>query len=251
MRSSTFGIGSSNVYDTYLTPLEYKGVELRYTHESMRMTKIMKGNVSGQSLFNAHFSMNENKAETADMYYGMLSYSYALHYQFKLSEHFKLLAGPYIDINAGFLYNTRNSNNPAQAKVYSSIGASGMAIYKFKIRNYPMTVRYQADAAIMGMAFSPQYGQSYYEIFSLGHYDHNAVFTSLHNSPSLRQMVTIDFPLGNVILRAGFTSDVRQFKMNELRSHAYSNNFMIGFVRNLYRIKGKNKISMPQKYTPF
>ena len=251
MRSSTFGIGKNNVYDTYLSPLEYRGIELRYTNESMRMTKMMNGNVSSQFLFNVNLTFNENDSETADMYYGMASLSYALHYQFHVAKGLKILAGPFIDLNAGFLYNTRNSNNPAQAKAYSSIGASGMAIYKFKIARYPMTARYQMDIPLIGAAFSPQFGQSYYEIFSLGHYDHNVLFTSLHNAPSIRQMLTLDFPVGKTILRAGYTCDIRQFKLNGLRSHAYSNIFMIGFVRNLYRLKGKYKASMPEKVTPF
>ena len=251
MRSTTFGVGASNIYDTYLTPVEYKGIEFRITSESMRMTRMLRGNVSGQSLLNVNFSLTENDSETGNMYYGMANWSYALHYQFKLSKNLKILTGPFLDLNAGFIYNVRNSNNPAQAKAYGGLGASGMAIYNFKIARYPMKLRYQVDIPLAGLAFSPQYGQSYYEIFELGHRDHNVVFTSIHNAPSLRQMLTLDFPVGNVILRAGYLCDIRQFKVNHLRSHAYSNNFMIGFVRNIYRIKGKKRISMPNHVTPF
>ena len=84
-----------------------------------------------------------------------------------------------IDLNGGFIYNLRNSNNPAQAKAYGSIDASAMAIYKFKIGNYPLVLRYQANLPLMGLMFSPEYGQSYYEIFSLGHGGKNILFTSM------------------------------------------------------------------------
>lgn len=77
------------------------------------------------------------------------------------------------------------------------------------------------------------------------------VFTSLHNNPSLRQMVTLDFPIRNVTMRVGYVCDIQQSKVNNLKSHAYSHNFMIGFVRNLYLLRGKNRISMPLKVTPF
>ena len=251
MRSTTFGVGSSNIYDSYLSPLEYKGLELRISSERMHMTHLLKDNVSRQSFFNINFSRTENVSGSGIMYYGMFSWSYALHYQFHVAKGLKLLAGPFIDLNAGFIFNRRNSNNPAQGKAYGSIGASGMAIYKFHIKRYPMVARYQLDLPLVGLAFSPEYGQSYYEIFNVGHSNSVVHFTSLHNSPSMRHTLTFDFPIRKAVLRIGYMADIRQFKLSGLRSHAYSNNFMIGYVRNIYRLKGKNKVSMPEKYTPF
>lgn len=114
-----------------------------------------------------------------------------------------------------------------------------------------MVVRYQANLPFMGVMFSPEYGQSYYEIFSLGHGGRNVLFTSFHNAPSLRQMLTLDFPVGKTIMRAGYLCDIQQAKVNNLKSHFYSHNFMIGFVRNFHMIRGKNRISLPSKVTPF
>lgn len=251
MRSTLFGAGHSNVFETYLSPLEYTGPEVRFVHESMRMTRIMGGKVSGQSLFQISASSNENLSKTAEMYAGLVNWSYALHYQFRLNDRLKILFGPMLDLNGGVVYNRRNSNNPAQAKAYGGLGASGMVVYKFRIARYPLTVRYQANLPLAGVMFSPEYGESYYEIFSLGNGGKNVLFTSLHNNPSLRQMLTLDFPVGNTILRAGYVCDIQQAKVNNLKSHAYSHDFMIGFVRNVYLLKGKNRISMPLKTTPF
>jgi hypothetical protein len=251
MRSTLFGAGYNNVLDTYLTPLEYTGPEIRIMHERMRMTRLMKGNVSTQSIFQVQASYTENISQTAQMYYGLINWSYALHYQFRISDQFKILAGPMIDLNGGVIYNERNSNNPAQAKAYGSIAASGMAIYKFHIRQYPFVLRYQANLPLMGVMFSPEYGESYYEIFSLNNGGKNVLFTSLHNAPSLRQLITLDFPIRKTIMRVGYLCDIQQSKVNNLKTHSYSHDFMIGFVRNLYLLKGKNKISMPEKVTPF
>lgn len=251
MRSTLFGVGHNNLFETYLTPLEYTGIEARFLHERMRMTRIMGGKVSTQSIIQVHASMTENPAGNANMYAGLVSWSYALHYQFRLNRHVKILAGPILDLNGGVVYNRRNSNNPAQAKAYGSVGASGMAVYKFRLGKCPLTLRYQADLPLLGAMFSPEFGESYYEIFSLGHGGRNVVFTSLHNSPSLRQMLTLDFPAGSTVIRAGYVCDIRQAKVNNLKSHSYSHCFMIGFVRNMYMLRGKNKISMPEKSTPF
>lgn len=252
MRSTLFGVGHSNIFETYLSPLEYTGTEVRFLHESMRMTRLLGGKVSGQSLIQVNASYNKNISQTAEMYAGLVNWSYALHYQFRMNDDkLKILVGPMLDLNGGVVYNRRNSNNPAQAKAYGGLGASGMLIYKFRIARYPLTVRYQANLPLLGVMFSPEYGESYYEIFSLGNGGRNVVFTSLHNNPSLRQMVTLDFPIRNVTMRVGYVCDIQQSKVNNLKSHAYSHNFMIGFVRNLYLLRGKNRISMPLKVTPF
>lgn len=159
MRATLYGVGFTNILDTYLSPMEYTGPEIRILRESMRMTKLMNGNVSVQSLFQANLSLTENKAETSNEMSGMVNWNYALHYQFRLTENLKILAGPMLDLNGGFIYNMRNSNNPAQAKAYVNLAASGMVIYRFHIGNYPLIARYQANLPVMGVMFSPEYGQ--------------------------------------------------------------------------------------------
>ena len=82
MRSVLYGAGMSNVLDTYLSPLEYKGPEIRILRENMRMTRLMNGNVSAQNLLQANVSYTHNPSQTANMYAGLVNWTYALHYQF-------------------------------------------------------------------------------------------------------------------------------------------------------------------------
>ena len=239
VRTTMIGAGYANVFDTYLSPLEYKGPEVRFLFENMRMTKLMDGNVSAQHLFQINFAYTDNISKSAKGYSGLINWSYALHYHKRYSERFKLLFGPMLDLNGGFIYNRRNSNNPAQAKAYASLAASAMAIYKFQIKNHPFTLRYQANLPFLGIMFSPEYGESYYEMFSLKNLGGNVVFTSIHNAPSLRQFLTLDIPIKRSIVRIGYLCDIQQAKVNNLKSHSYSHDFMIGFVRHLNFIKGK------------
>ena len=48
-RSTLYGIGHTNILDTYLSPMEYTGAEFRILRENRRGTKYMKGNVYRQS----------------------------------------------------------------------------------------------------------------------------------------------------------------------------------------------------------
>ncbi len=251
VRTAMIGAGFANVYESYLSPLEYTGPEVRFLLENMRMTKLMGGNVSAQHLFQINFAYTDNISKSAKGYSGLINWSYALHYQKCYSERFKLLFGPMFDLNGGVVYNQRNSNNPAQAKAYANLSVSAMAIYKFRIKNYPLVARYQINLPFMGIMFSPEYGESYYEIFSLKNGGKNVLFTSFHNAPSLRQMLTLDLPIKQSILRIGYLCDIQQAKVNNLKSHTYSHDFMIGFVRNLYLIKGKKQSKTLRTQSPF
>ena len=82
-------------------------------------------------------------------------------------------------------------------------------------------------------------GQSYYEIFSLGNSSGVVKFTSLHNQPSLRQMLTADFPIGRAKMRFAYIWDAQQSNVNSIKTHTYSHVFMVGFVKEVYLLKNK------------
>lgn len=241
IRSTMYGVGHANVLDTYLSPIEYTGIELRLSRENMRMTKLFDGNVSTQSFFQSHLAYTKNPTETSNTISGLANWNYGLYYQFRITENLKLLAGGVGDFNLGFVYNIRNSNNPSNAKAYINLAASGMAIYHFKIKRYPMVVRYQANLPLAGIMFSPHFQQSYYEIFTLGNTSGIVRFTSLHNQPSVRQMLSLDFPVSSSKLRVSYLCDIQQSEVNQIKSHMYSHAFMIGFVKMIYRVKDKTK----------
>lgn len=251
VRATMFGVGHINLLDTYLSPLNYKGGEFRIINEHMRMTKLMEGKVSVQNMFQMNIGLANNKASTGTEMSGIANWNTAWHYQFKVNDKLKLLFGPAIDINAGFIYNTRNSNNPAQAIANANIDVSGMAIHHFRIKNYPMVARYQINIPMMGAMFSPEYEQSYYEIFELNHKGSNVVFTTPLNRPSFRQFISLDFPINTVNLRLGYMVDIQQSKVNHIKSHIWSHALVLGIVKSLYIIKGKNKVSLPQNVTAF
>ena len=240
-RATMYGVGYTNVFDTYLSPQEYKGIEFRISRETMRMTTLGDGNVSVQNFFQANLAYTHNRVDNNNTFAGLVNWNYGLHYQFRITDNFKLLAGGMGDFNGGFVYNLRNTNNPASARAYINLDVSGMAIWNLRIKNYPLTLRYQVNLPLMGVMFSPHYGQSYYEIFSLGNSSGVVKFTSLHNQPSLRQMLTADFPVGRAKMRFAYIWDAQQSHVNDIKTHTYSHVFMVGFVKELYLLKNKRK----------
>ena len=80
-RSTLYGIGCTNLLDTYLSPMEYTGAELRILRENRRGTKYMEGNVYRQSLFQANVSMLENQVGTGSEFSFLVNWNLAYHYR--------------------------------------------------------------------------------------------------------------------------------------------------------------------------
>lgn len=245
--ATVLGIGAVNQLDTYLSPLNYSGPQLQFLHETLRYTDWAKGHITMQTLWQANVSYTKSRAARGRNYGGDVSYIIGWHYNWQktFSERSKLrfLVGPQLNANAGVLYNTRNSNNPAQALATTHLAASGAVIWDVQLGRQPLIARYQLDLPLIGLKFSPNYGQSYYEIFELGHYDHNICLTHPFNAFSSRHLVTLDIPFRQSTLRVGYLCDIRQSHVNELKYHSYSHAFLLGVVRHL-------TIQKPRRRTP-
>ena len=82
-RATMYGVGYTNVFDTYLSPQEYKGIEFRISRETMRMTTLGDGNVSVQNFFQANLAYTHNRVDNNNTFAGLVNWNYGLHYQFR------------------------------------------------------------------------------------------------------------------------------------------------------------------------
>lgn len=235
--STLFGIGHLNQMDTYLSPFEYEGFQGNIVHEKFRPTHWLEGCMVTQQKTEGHLGMSKNPAQNASALSGTLSYKIGWHYSWNPVSSLKLFAGGGFQVVAGGVYNTRNGNNPAQAQARTGLYASGIAAYPFQIRKQRFQIRYQIDIPFCGMMFSPNYNQSYYEIFSLGNYDHNIRFIHPGNAPIFYQALTLDFPVKGFTFRVGYGCDIEQSRVNGIKSHSYRHSFLIGYVKDFYFLK--------------
>lgn len=225
-RMRMVGVGAVDLLDTYLSPESYKGTEVRFVSTA---TKPSRWKTLDQRIVHqGDVSVSHNRADNNDELAGFYNFQYSLTHGWQLTEALSAWAGGGVDVTLGFVYNTRNSNNPAQAKVSLNLAPAAGLAYAFHVKGKPWVARYEATAPLVGLMFSPNYGQSYYEIFNRGNYDHNVVPTTIIATPSLRQLLTLDLPLFGRRFVVGYLGDYQQAKVNKLKYHNYTHAIVLG-----------------------
>lgn len=228
--ASQVAVGGMNHLDTYLSPEKYKGVEPRFVSDVTRMSK--KHPLVYRLSHEAAIAYVSNRSKTAHEFSGHYDFAYGVLRRWNIADDkITLMAGGMVDAFVGFAYNTRNgANNPAQAYISANIGAQVTAQYRFALWGKQMRLTYEARVPVVGMMFSPNYGQSYYEIFNKGNYDYNIVVTSV-GTFQIRQQLSLDIPVGtHTALRVGYLNDIRQAEPNNLKQHQWYNAAIIGIV---------------------
>jgi len=248
------GFGYTDILDTYLSQEKFTG------KASLNFLTTREVTSEGQSLVGCagsvcqplrpyrwaslvqnqvHFSTAKDRAENDAIIEAMYNFYYGRYYNLGLGGPFSLRAGGLGTAGLGFIYNTRNSNNPVNARLGLQVMPSVIAGYHFRLIRWSdrgnraghVNLRYQADMPLVGVVFSPNYGQSYYELFSLGNYDHNIVPTTFVSQPTFRQQFTVEYNASNrLVLTVGYLGDYQQLKVNNLKQHVYNHALMVGFM---------------------
>lgn len=246
VKSSQLGVTLLNNLDTYLSNYNHKGLGLNYSHEAFRDACTGNYHWKYQKLLNitAGYAIQGSNLQ----YAALISYNWSGYHPCKVAQGLTLLAGAQIQLEGGALYNPAGGNNPAAAKLRTALAASGMAIYHFPVLRSEWITRYQIDIPLIGAMFAPEFGQSYYEIFGLGHAKNIVAFTHPGNNPSWRHMLSLDIPIKATTLRLSYIADLYQSRINDINCHIYRNTFAIGFARTIFKVKKENKLN---DYSPY
>lgn len=229
-QSTLFGIGKSYLFDSYLSPLTYDGIALSLIHDRLKGSDIFNGKLLLQNQYRLQTGVTKNPTSSSSEYWGSLYYNlngYIPILKHSLSNNnLRLYGGGGPELALGGIYNIRNSNNPGSLKTHVNINVSAMAIYAWK----NLTFRWQISSPFLGVFFSPEYGHSYYEIFTLGNDKGTVHLGSLHNQLSLRNYFTIDIPVNNLTVRTGYMWDYYNSDVNSLVTKISTHQFLVGFA---------------------
>lgn len=232
-RAWLWGAGRGNVLDTYLTPLEYIGPDFALLHRTERRARRGNSRVTVLAEYTGHLAYLHSPTDDGKEWDGDLSAAGGWLYNWRPAARLRLCAGGMVEVFGGFTYNTRASNNPAQGRLGASLLAAALAEYTFPLFRREAKATLELSAPVAGVQFAPQYGQSYYEIFSLGHSGGTVHFTHPANAPSARLAALLEVPVLGARVTLGWLSDVRQSELGGLKRHAWRNTFMIGYTRSL------------------
>lgn len=250
-RTLLWGGGAVQSLDTYLSPLLYRGAHVAILSERFSQMPAPSGRWFAQSLFFLHGDYAlaaEGRGLTVG---GMADYSYTLFNRLPLggdNSRWTLCAGAQGQLRVGGIYNLRNSNNPAQLKLGVNMAVSVMGKYAFTLWGVPMNVRLQADLPLLGFAFAPDYGQSYYEIFYLGNDEDCVHVTAPHNNLSLRTALGYDLQLSSCTIRLTWQEDLYHWHLGSQQYRMLTHTLMIGYVDNLYHVLRDDQVS---EYIPY
>ncbi len=225
-----FGVGRTNVYDTYLSPLSYRGPQLSVEGHTRRTLK-RNPRVLFQTSTRLSLAYTHNRVKTAHEPDGLLGSDVGWLRQWReVAPGLGLRLGGEVGLLVGGTYNTQNGNNPAQGRAILRFNAALGASYRLRLGKRYLYFDYQARVPLTGAMFSPQFGQSYYNIFVQGDWDHNVLLTHPGNALSLHHRLTVSLPMKRRMLTLGYESELLQAKPHNLRQHRYTRSLVIGWT---------------------
>ncbi len=227
------GFGTTHILDTYLSQEKFSGVGLSLLFTNEHYKDSCRWSTEWQH--QVHGSTADDRADNSSLLEAMYKLYGGCYYRITSTEQpVQLHVGALGNLGLGVIYNTRNGNNPVQARLGLQVMPSVKATWPFRLFRHKAQLRYQADLPLAGLVFSPNYGQSYYEMFSLGNYDHNIVPTTFVSAPNFRQQLALFYTFSRKLtLSIGYLGDYQQQRVNNLKQHLYEHSVMIGITKNM------------------
>lgn len=236
-------IGRQNVLATYLSPLHYTGKSLGVTGAWSKAMPFSPERAIMHFDTSFAFSNLSNPAHTATMIGLQGSFNWGMSWRHRLPSDFQITLGGTAGIEGGAYYLLRNGNNPVEAIGNISLAAKASVSKPIKIGKLPILLRDEISLPTIGMFFSPEYGETYYEIY-LGNHKNLLHAGWWGNNFRIDNLISATLDFGRTAMTVGYHFNAYNQWACNLNTKMLSHSFVIGVVPGGIGLK-KRKVQVP------
>lgn len=239
--TGVYGIefGRESAYSTYLSPLTYSGPICGIYGNWSKALPFSPEHAIMEFGAGVSYGSMLNSPQTARMLDLDLSLSWGMAWRKRFaSNRWQVTAGGQITIGGGLLWLTRNGNNPVAARSFPNIAAKGSLARCFKIGRLPIIISDELKVPLAGLFFSPEYGETYYEIY-LGNHSGFVHFGWPGNHFTLSNLLSVNLDLGRTAMQIGYRITADTSWICGINTHIYRHSLVIGVIPGGLGLKQK------------
>lgn len=267
-KTNSISFGKMMLKDTYLSPNEYVGYYIGYDYMQIKPLELSdsdnrepKGSIFGNAPLvrhqrliellenNIRISSASNKPQNKAMYFIDNDFKYSLLYALFKSRYGDWYLGGGGDFNIGAVYSMSNTNNPASMKLGISLMASTLYTYLLPVESVPIRMILNGNVSLAGCFFSPEFGESYYELFSLNNdFFKRIYFSHPKNLVKTNFKLSFDIPVLDVFnMNIGGFCNYYNSDINNIDTEILSVGVSLGITNFVQSVRGR-KVFNSQKY---
>lgn len=239
-------LGCASILDTYLTPIRYKGFNVRLGYERLQAMRFNPMKWTMQMDLGIDYAPVENIVKNRTMHSLMIDFTWGMMHRWEPLPKLILYGGGSTSFNGGVIYNQYNSNNPVSVKLRWGVNLTGMAVYNVKVGKLPVTLRYQATLPVAGLFFSPEYGEAFYEIY-VGNHSNLVHFGWWKNRFDMINYLTADLHFGNTSLRVGYRGTIESSWICNINTQIFTNCLVVGISGDWINIRPTDNLNQKTK----
>lgn len=238
--------GGTSVQATYLSPLKYTGPRFGASGSWSKAMPFDPERAVMQFDADVSFCNLLNPARTARMVGIYGGFSWDLSWRKRFGKGFQVTAGGGVGIEGGVYYLLRNSNNPVEAIANFSLNLTASISKTFKIGSLPILIADRVKLPSLGIFFSPEYGETYYEIY-LGNHKGLVHAGWWGNNFRIDNLLSVTLDFGRTSMILGYRLQAYNQWANNLNTKIVTNSFVIGVVPGGIGLKDKEKKSAEER----
>ncbi len=236
-------IGRRNVLATYLSPLHYTGKSLGVSGSWSKAMPFDPEKAIMHFDTGFYFSSLLNPAHTATMIGLQGSFNWGMSWRHRLPSQFQLTLGGTVGLQGGAYYLLRNGNNPVEAIADFNIAARASLSRPIKIGRLPILLRDEVSLPSLSVFFSPQYGETYYEIY-LGNHKGLVHAGWWGNNFRIDNLLSATLDFGRTAMTVGYRFNAYTQWACNLNTKIMTHSFVIGVVPGGIGLK-KRRVKAP------